>query len=315
MKPLIASILLCASLFADAHIFCYHRFDDPKPNYKHTNISSAKFKEQLTLLKKEGYKFASLSSVISSVKAKKTIQDKIAVITIDDAYRSFYEKAFPILKEQKIPFTLFVYTKAIDEGYRDYMNWNEIKEISKYGEAQLHSNAHKDLTKLTKEELAEDTKKATESFFKNLGHKPTKYAYPFGLYNLEVKNHLKSAGFEAILTVDGGAVNEGSDIFQLERIAVSGETDFKTAIGVKPLDISITGVSGTNPKNIKATVKNYGGNEIKMYLAKGNVKTVKLSGGAFETDIDMGSINSKKKLIFYTGDHRYRAKLIEKDEK
>ena len=33
------------------------------------------------------------------------------LLTIDDGYQSFYEKAWPILKESKIPFILFISTK------------------------------------------------------------------------------------------------------------------------------------------------------------------------------------------------------------
>jgi hypothetical protein len=50
-----------------------------------------------------------------------------------------------------------------------------------------------------------------------------------------------------------------------------------------------------------------------MYVAKGDTRVLELKNGSFETTVDMDKINSKKKLIFFTEDHRYRAKLIEKD--
>lgn len=313
MKPFLLLFIFCASLFADAHILCYHRFDDPKPKYKHTNISSKKFSQQIESLKSEGYKFASLSSVVTSLKNKKPIGDKVIVITIDDAYKSFYDYAFPILKAQKIPFTLFAYTDAINNKYKDYMNWEQIKEASKYGDIQLHSHAHKDLTKLTADELKKDTAEGIASFEKNMGYKPKLYAIPFGIYNLAVKNSLKASGFEAIMTVDAGAVNGASDIYQLERIAIDEGTDFKLALGVKPLDITLQKPVGDLEKIIKGAVQNYSGKTIKMYVAKGDVRTLELKNGTFEAKIDMAKVNSKQKLIFYSEGHRYRAKLIEKD--
>ena len=48
-------------------------------------------------------------------------------ITIDDAFQSFYEVAWPYLKENKIPFILFVSTEPV--GNKGYMTWEQIKEI------------------------------------------------------------------------------------------------------------------------------------------------------------------------------------------
>jgi len=313
MRHFLLLVVFCASLFADAHILCYHRFDDPKPKYKHTNISSKSFLSQINSLKADGKKFVSLSSIVTALKTSKKIEANAVSISVDDAYKSFYEKAFPILRDAKIPFTLCVYVEAIDKKYGDYMTWEQIKEVSKYGEIALHSYAHKDLSKLSADELKKDTTDALASFEKHMGFKPKQYAYPFGLYNIDVKNTLKSFGFEAILTVDGGAVNSQSDVHQIERIAVSEETDFKLSMGVKPLDITLGKPNAGAQKTIAGSVQNYGGKTIKLYVAKGDVRTIALKEGKFETTVDMAKVNSKHKLIFYTDDHRYRAKLIEKD--
>ncbi len=313
MKYFLLLFVYCASLLADAHILCYHRFDDPKPKYKHTNISSKEFLSQINSLKADGKKFVSLSSIVTALKTAKPIDANLVSITVDDAYRSFYEKAFPILRDAKIPFTLCVYVEAVDKKYGDYMTWEQIKEVSKYGEIALHSYAHKDLTKLSLDDLKKDTVNALTSFEKHMGFKPKQYAYPFGLYNLDVKNTIKSFGFDAILTVDGGAVDSESDVFQIERIAVSEGANFKLFMGVKPLDVVLQKPSGGEQKTIKGSVQNYSGKTIKLYVTKGDVRTLELKDGKFETTVDMSKINSKHKLIFYTDDHRYRAKLIEKD--
>lgn len=313
MKPFLFFLFFSVSLFADAHILCYHRFDDSKPKLKHTNIASKKFLEQINMLKAEGQKFVTLASIVSSLKTQKPIADKVVSITIDDAYKSFYEKAFPILRDAKIPFTLCVYVEAVNGKFGDYMNWEQVKEVSKYGEIALHSYAHKDSTKLSKEELTKDTAEAMAIFEQKMGFKPKYYAYPFGLYNYEVKQKLKSFGFESILTVDGGAVDAKSDVLSLERIAINEDTDFKLAMGVKPLDVTLEKAVGDKIKTIKGIVQNFDGKAIKLYIAKGDIRVLELKNGAFETTIDMDKINSKKKLIFFTDDHRYRAKLIEKD--
>ena len=59
---------------------------------------------------------------MAEVNNKKTI-----LITIDDGFQSFYDNAWPILKEKKIPFILFVNTREV--GSFNYMNWDQIKEM------------------------------------------------------------------------------------------------------------------------------------------------------------------------------------------
>ena len=52
---------------------------------------------------------------------------KKILITIDDAFQSFYEVAWPFLKKNKIPFILFVSTEPV--GNKGYMTWSQIREI------------------------------------------------------------------------------------------------------------------------------------------------------------------------------------------
>ena len=65
------------------------------------------------------------------------------------------------------------------------MTWEQIKDASLYGEIALHSYGHKHLTKLSDEEIFDETKLAYDTFVKNLniaeynnagyaGHLPTR---------------------------------------------------------------------------------------------------------------------------------------------
>ena len=62
------------------------------------------------------------------VKSKPKKEKKI-LITIDDAFLSFYEFAWPYLRDNKIPFILFVSTEAV--GKKGYMSWSQLKTIEK----------------------------------------------------------------------------------------------------------------------------------------------------------------------------------------
>ena len=76
-------------------------------------------------IKKSNYKFnnpSEFEKIFSIPKFKKEI-----LITIDDAFLSFYQEAWPYLKKNKIPFILFVSTEPV--GKSGYMTWDQIKEV------------------------------------------------------------------------------------------------------------------------------------------------------------------------------------------
>ena len=100
----------------------YHRFDESK--YPSTNIELSVFKNQLKIIQEENIRFVHPKDFEESLYKNK--KERKILLTIDDGLLSFYENAWPILKEKKIPFILFVNTKNV--GSFNYMNWKQILE-------------------------------------------------------------------------------------------------------------------------------------------------------------------------------------------
>ena len=113
------------------------------------------------------------------------------MITIDDGFKSFYDEAWPYLKENKIPFILFVSTEPV--GKKGYMTWDEIKEIdqSKIGYIGHHSHTHEYLIDMENDEFINDINKASKIFKKKLGYIPDIFSYPFGEYSKYMKKYFK----------------------------------------------------------------------------------------------------------------------------
>lgn len=230
-------LLLCLSylyLNANAHIFVYHRFGDSK--HESTNTSLQELEKEFEYFKANNYKVVTVSKIVEKLKNKEQIPNNWVAFTIDDAYKSFYQNGLELFKKYNYPFTLFVYVEATQKKYPDFMTWDEIKEASKYGEIELHSYSHKQLVKLTNEEIKKDTNLALEIFEKNLGFKPKAYSYPYGEYDERVKNEIKNFGFEYIMNQNNGSVNEKSDLFDLNRIALVGKINLEEKIKYKTLE-------------------------------------------------------------------------------
>ena len=87
----------------------YHRFNESK--YPSTNIQMNIFEEQVNIIKKSGYKFLNPNNfhkIYDKEKLEKTI-----LLSVDDGYESFYRYAWPYLKNNQIPFLIFISTEAV----------------------------------------------------------------------------------------------------------------------------------------------------------------------------------------------------------
>ena len=100
------------------------------------------------------------------IKFNKPKTEKKILLTIDDAFISFYENAWPYLKKNKIPFILFISTQAV--GNYGYMTWDEIKEIEKEDFVFLgtHSHSHEYLINYKFEDFKNDIDKSINIFEK-----------------------------------------------------------------------------------------------------------------------------------------------------
>ena len=212
----------------------YHRFEENK--YPSTNIRLDIFKKHINLIKDSNLIFYNPDEFSKNFKEVK--KQKKILLTIDDAFMSFYENAWPILKKEKIPFILFVSTKAV--GNKGYMSWSQIKEVEKEKFAFIgnHSHSHDYLTKFTFQNFVEDIEKSIKIFNDKLGYNPSFFSYPFGEYNLEQKNYI-SNNFKFAFGQHSGVIDLNKDRYELPRFPINekyGDVKrFKEVISYLPL--------------------------------------------------------------------------------
>jgi len=194
----------------------YHRFNENK--YPSTNIKMEIFKKQIELIKKKKLKFYNPSEFDYNFNNPKN--DKKILITIDDAFSSFYENAWPYLKKNKIPFILFVSTEPIEKF--GYMNWKQIKEIEEEDFAFIgnHSHSHEYLVNFKYEDFKKDIEKSIKIFNEKLGYNPIFFSYPFGEYSLEQKNYINKK-FKYAFGQHSGIIDINKDRFELPRFPIN----------------------------------------------------------------------------------------------
>ena len=195
----------------------YHRFDESK--YPSTNIQMDVFKKQLQIIKNEGIEFIHPKDFEKSLTEKKT--SRKILFTVDDGLLSFYENAWPILKEKGIPFILFVNTREV--GSFNYMNWEQIQELYKSDKVEIgnHSHSHEYLVDENSSVINQDIEKSIEIFKKKLGKNSDFFSYPFGEYSLEFKRIIKNLGFKYAFGQHSGVIDETKDLWELPRFPIN----------------------------------------------------------------------------------------------
>ena len=216
----------------------YHRFNENK--YPSTNIQMDIFKQQIKIIRDLKYNFFDPKNLEKNFYNPK--KEKKILITIDDAFSSFYEFAWPYLKEEKIPFILFVSTKSV--GKNGYMTWNQIKELELDNIAYIgnHSHSHDYLVDLSSKEFIIDINTSSSIFKKKLGYNPIFFSYPFGEYSNNIKNYI-SKNFKFSFGQHSGVIDLNKNPYELPRFPINEKygdiTRFKFLINLSPLQYKI----------------------------------------------------------------------------
>ena len=195
----------------------YYRFEENK--YPSTNIRINDFLKHLEIIQNNNILFINPKNFEEELIENKKKRE--VLLTIDDGFLSFYQNAWPILKERKIPFILFVNTREV--GSFNYMNWNQIKEINKENFVEIgnHSHSHEYLVDENNEIIRSDIKESINIFNKELGKNSDFFSYPFGEYSVNFKNIIKSLGFKYAFGQHSGVIDETKDYYELPRYPIN----------------------------------------------------------------------------------------------
>jgi peptidoglycan/xylan/chitin deacetylase (PgdA/CDA1 family) len=132
-------------------------------------------------------------------------------VTFDDGYQSIMENALPILREKKIPVTVFVPTDSLgttpgwitNGRHRDaserLLTSGELKSIQQSGgRIGSHSVTHRPLTELTPTEALAELTESRQVLEKILGQNVDSFALPYGAGDAEVLRLAAEAGYQRV---------------------------------------------------------------------------------------------------------------------
>lgn len=242
--------------------FVYHRFGDSR--YPSTNVPVNDFRAHLQFLADNGFRVITLGGAVELLRQSKQIAPGTVVLTVDDAYSSFYEKGMPLLREFGFTATVFVNTQTA--GHPGYITWPQLRQLKREGiEIGSHSHSHAHFINFNEPELGErfqaDLEKSQQIFRENLGAVPRLFSYPYGEHNAVMGNMLRENGFLAAAAQNSGVISEFSNLWALPRFPMAGRyagiDNFRAKAAMKAL--ALKPVAGTghllgsaNPPQLQA---------------------------------------------------------------
>ena len=214
LRCVLCLILVCclrpvsAAVPDHAVAFVYHRFGDDR--YPSTDTKVGQFTAQLDWLAANHYQVWPLPQVVQYLKDGKPVPDHVVAITVDDAFQSFYDHAYPLLKARGWPFTIFVSTGSVDSKSSDFMTWDELREMAQHGASYgNHTVDHGHLPFRLKGETdlawADRTRADIENaqqrlqveLGKDTNTAPKLFAYPYGEFSEELAKLVNGLGYVA----------------------------------------------------------------------------------------------------------------------
>ena len=134
------------------------------------------------------------------------------IITFDDGNSSDFTIAYPLLKENKLNAIFFPVISTI--GTEDHLTWEQLGELFQSGfDIGSHTLSHRDLTKLSPDEVQFELSESKKVLEEKLGTEITTLALPYGKSNKTIIEIARQVGYKTVFSTNGGTSSQ-SDFFQ-----------------------------------------------------------------------------------------------------
>lgn len=157
--------------------------------------------------------------------------DRPAVaITFDDGFTNFATAAWPLLRERRLPATLFIPTQHVGKTNAweatpgggmpmlPILDWEALGRLAEEGVTLgAHTRTHADLRRLDGPAIADEISGSFDDIARETGKRPDGFAYPYGYLDERVVGETRKSCRWACTTVLS-ALGRNDDVFQLPRL-------------------------------------------------------------------------------------------------
>lgn len=183
-------------------------------------VAPRRFADHIRALRGAGYRAVTLQRVWDAWHGRATLPRQPVVVSFDDGYESQMRIALPVLRRERWPGVLNLTLDNVDDLGGDAA----VRRLIDAGwQIDGHSRTHPDLTRVSAEQLADETAGARAELRERFGVPANFFAYPAGRYDARVVAAVRAAGHLGATTVKRGLARPAAP-YALARVQVSGST-------------------------------------------------------------------------------------------
>lgn len=154
----------------------------------------------------------------------------LAVLTFDDAYANFLDRAWPVLDELGLPATLFVPVGFLDGTHPPPIRgadlpparWDDLATAVAGGRLEIgsHSWTHRDLRALPEEEVRDELGRARQRLEDRLESPAAAFCYPRGLWSRRIERQVGAVHDLAVIGGGGRLAADRVRPLRIERVSL-----------------------------------------------------------------------------------------------
>jgi peptidoglycan/xylan/chitin deacetylase (PgdA/CDA1 family) len=222
-------------------ILMYHRIAPAGPeNLAPYRVHPRDFERQLAYLQRQGYRSVGLSEAYAALQSTSSPKGRVVAITFDDAYRDFFDCAWPLLRAYGFTATMFVPVGFVggsagwDRSHgepAELMSWDQIRAAQKEGAVfGSHSMTHRRLTTISESELLTELSESKARLETMLGTSQELFSYPFGQADEAVLRTTAACGYRHAVLGEGLATREANP-YCMPRQEILGHFSIEQFVG------------------------------------------------------------------------------------
>jgi len=204
-----------------ANVLLYHAFNR---GAQPLSVSTRDFEAQLAWLAEHRVEVVTTSELLDFLEGSLALPARVAVISIDDGLISVYSKAWPILKQRGVRFTIGLPTGMLEDPKNaPVMSWEQVREMVASGlcEVASHGHMHRRLVNLEGKRQWEELELSRDLIRERVGSPPVAYFYPLGAYDPPSAKAVQKAGYRAAFRATGAPIAAGAgSSFWLPRVSI-----------------------------------------------------------------------------------------------
>jgi peptidoglycan/xylan/chitin deacetylase (PgdA/CDA1 family) len=209
-------------------IISYHSVSDKAVGEADMTVSPEMFDRQMKCLFDLGY-----TPIVFNQLDQISGIDKPILITLDDGYEDNYTYAYPVLKKYDFHATIFLISSTT--GHEKFLKTGQIQEMSGLIDFESHTVSHKDLTKMSAENVDYEAKESKACLEKLLNKKMQVIAYPFGSYKRSTIPIVQKYYSYAVTFAYGNVFSRPGN-YELKRIPIYNYVNIKSFRAVVSTD-------------------------------------------------------------------------------